>query len=79
MKKCKEYFTFSISFSYDRLCIYIHTLQYQCNSILNCNEQNKERIGHDNNILRESNHNKSEHNINHISNIDSNYYKRYYF
>jgi len=29
-------------FSYDRLCIYIHTLQYHCNSSLNCNEQYKE-------------------------------------
>jgi len=52
-------------FSYDRLHIYIHTLQYQCNLNLNCNKQNKEEIGHDSNTLQESNHIKSKHTINH--------------
>jgi len=27
--------------------IYTHTLQYQCNLSLNCNEQYKDGIGHD--------------------------------
>jgi len=53
-------------FSYDSLCIYIHTWQYQCNHCLNCNEQYKKWIIHDSNILRESNHNKSKNNINHL-------------
>jgi len=38
LKKCRK--CFFGSFSYDRLRIYIHTLQYQCNpNRLNCNEQ----------------------------------------
>jgi len=45
-------------FSYEKLCIYIHILQYQCNPSLNCNEQYKEEIGHDSSTLRKSNHNK---------------------
>jgi len=40
--------------SYDRLCIYIHTLQSQCNPDLNYIEQYKE-ICHDSSILQESN------------------------
>jgi len=35
-----------------------------CNPTLNCNEQYKEEIGHDNNTLRKSNHSKLEHKIN---------------
>jgi len=66
-ERCKKYFPFFLSdpFSYDKLRIYIHTLQYQCNLNLNCNEQYKEEIGHDSNTLRESNCSKLEHNINH--------------
>jgi len=51
-------FFFFHPFSYERLRIYIHTLQYQCNLSLNCNEQYKGEIGRDSNTLRESNHNK---------------------
>ena len=39
--------------SYDRLFIYIHTLQYQCNTILT--KQYKKEIIHNNIILWESN------------------------
>jgi len=53
-------------FCHDRVRIYTRTLQYQCNLSLNCNEQYKERIGYDSNILWESNHSKSEHKINPI-------------
>jgi len=42
---------FFFFFSYDRACIYTHTLQYQCNLSLNCNEQYKEGIGHDSSTL----------------------------
>jgi len=35
-----------------------------CNPTLNCNEQYKEEIGHDNTTLWKSNNSKSEHNIN---------------
>jgi len=38
-------------FFHDRLRIYIHTLQYQCNLTLNCNEQFKKEIGHDSSTL----------------------------
>jgi len=53
-----------VSFSYDRVRIYIHILQSQCNLSLNCNEQYKEGIDYDSNTLWESNHSKSEHKIN---------------
>ena len=38
-------------FDHDRVRIYTRTLQYQCNLILNCNEQYKEEIGYDSNTL----------------------------
>jgi len=44
LEKCREFL-----FLYDRVRIYTHTLQYQCNPSLNCNEQYKEGIGHDSN------------------------------
>jgi len=44
LEKCRE--SFSV-FDHDRVCIYIHNLQCQCNLSLNCNEQYKEGIGHD--------------------------------
>ena len=47
-----------------RVHIYTHTLQYQCNLSLNCNEQYKEGIDHDSSTLWRSNHNNSEHKIN---------------
>jgi len=62
LEKCRENLFFLVP--YDRVHIYIHILQSQCNPSLNYNEQYKERIGHDNNTLWKSNHNKSEHNIN---------------
>jgi len=52
LEKCRE--KKFHPFSYDRLCIYIHTLQYQCNSSLNCNEWYKEGIGHNGTTLGES-------------------------
>lgn len=36
-------------------CVFIYTLQYECNSNFNYNEQWNERIDFDSNILRESN------------------------
>ena len=50
--------------------IYTHTLQYQCNLSLNCNEQYKEGIGHDSNTLWEANQSTKS---NKIGNIDSNH------
>jgi len=46
LEKCRESF-----FSHDRVRIYIHNLQCQCNLSLNCNEQYKEGIGHDSSKL----------------------------
>ena len=46
LEKCGEFF-----FGHDRVRIYTHTLQYQCNLDLNCNEQYKEGIGHDSSKL----------------------------
>jgi len=60
LEKCRKYFFFS----HDRVCIYTHTLQYQCNLNLNCNEQYKKGNRHDNNTLWGSNHSKSKHTIN---------------
>jgi len=62
LEKCREFF--SGPFSYERLRIYIHILQSQCNHGLNRNEQYKERIGHDSSTLWGSNQSKSEHKIN---------------
>ena len=42
-------------------CLFIFT---NYNPTLNCNEQYKEEIGHDNDTLWKLNHRKSEHNIN---------------
>ena len=47
LEKCRE----SFFFGHDRVRIYTHTLQYQCNIGLNCNEQYKEGIGHDSSKL----------------------------
>jgi len=60
LEKCREFFFGP----YDRVRIYTHTLQYQCNLSLNCNEQYKEGVGHDSNTLWESNRSKSKHKIN---------------
>ena len=48
LEKCRK--SFSI-FGHDRMRIYIHNLQCQCNISLNCNEQYKEGIGHDSSKL----------------------------
>jgi len=73
-EKCRKYL-FSHPFSYGKLCIYIHTLQYQCNRSLNCTKQYKEGIGHEKNTLQDNN----QSNISNISsNIDCNYQKRYF-
>jgi len=53
--------------------IYIHTLQYQCNLNLNCNEQYKERIVYDSSKLWGSNLSKSEHKMNHYQ-FSANYH-----
>ena len=63
LEKNREYF-FSVLFSYDRLCIYTHALQYQCDLNLNCYKQYKEGISHDSNTLWESNRSISEYKIN---------------
>jgi len=47
LEKCREY----LFFGYDKVHIYTHTLQYQCNLSLNCNEKYKEGICHDSNTL----------------------------
>ena len=47
-------------FGHDRVRIYTHTLQYQCNLSLHCNGQYKEGISYDSSKLWES-----EHKINH--------------
>jgi len=47
LEKCREY----LFFGHDRVRIYTHTLQYQCNLSFNCNEQYKEGIGHDSSTL----------------------------
>ena len=52
-KELEKYLEFS--FSIHKVCMYTHTLQYQCNPSLNCNEQYKEGIGYDSNTLWESN------------------------
>jgi len=44
LEKCRESFFQFFFFSYDRVRIYTHTLQYQCNLSLNCNEQYKEKM-----------------------------------
>jgi len=43
-EKYRKYFLFR---SYDKLYIYIHTLQHQCNLSLICNKKYKEGNGHD--------------------------------
>jgi len=48
LEKCRESFFFS---GHDRVRIYIHNLQCQCNLSLNCNEQYKEEIDHDSSKL----------------------------
>ena len=50
-KELEKYRDFFFSVSYDRLRIYIHILQSQCNPNLNRNEKYKEKIDHDINTL----------------------------
>jgi len=60
LEKCRESL-----FGPDRVRIYTHTLQYQCNLSLNCNEQYKEGIGHDTSKLWGSNRSQTKYKINH--------------
>ena len=46
LEQCLEFFS-----GHDRVRIYIHNLQCQCNLSLNCNEQYKEEIDHDSSKL----------------------------
>ena len=49
-RRIREVYRISF-FGHDKVRIYTHTLQYQCNFNLNCNEQYKEGIGHDSSKL----------------------------
>jgi len=68
LEKCREYFFFG----HDKVHIYTHTLQYQCNLSLNCNNIRKELVMIATHYEDEITASQSAKSIK-IGNIDSNY------